>query len=39
VIEEKKPITGLGYTKIIAVPLVTELIFNPSKEFEKFLRK
>lgn len=39
VIEEKKPIIGLGYTKIIAVPLVTELIFNPSKEFEKFLRK
>jgi hypothetical protein len=38
VIEDKKP-KGLGYTKIIAVPLVTELIFNPSKEFEKFLRK
>ena len=37
-IEDKKP-KGLGYTKIIAVPLVTELIFNPSKEFEKFLRK
>lgn len=38
VIEDKKP-KGLGYTKIIAVPLVTELIFNPSKEFEKFLKK